>query len=67
MNSISNLFSILHLDAEDDKEQIASLSVAKDETHAKKSGWFFLDLELVNLILHYQADKMIDIWNSGLL
>ncbi|XP_009389601.1 oligoribonuclease-like isoform X2 [Musa acuminata AAA Group] len=37
MNSISNLFSILHLDAEDDKEQIASLSVAKDETHAKKS------------------------------
>lgn len=38
MNSISNLFSILHLDAEDDKEQIVSLSVAKDETHAKKSG-----------------------------
>ncbi|XP_010916322.1 oligoribonuclease isoform X3 [Elaeis guineensis] len=37
MNSLSNTFSLLHLDAEDDKEQIASLTVAKDKNHATNS------------------------------
>lgn len=40
MNSLSNSFSVLHLDAGDDTEQVASLTVAKDKNHATKSGWF---------------------------
>ncbi|KAG1334815.1 oligoribonuclease [Cocos nucifera] len=37
MNILSNTFSLLHVDAEDDKEQIASLTVAKDKKHATNS------------------------------
>ncbi|WOL16127.1 hypothetical protein Cni_G24909 [Canna indica] len=36
MNTLSNFFSILNVDAEDDKEQITSLTVGNDEIHAKK-------------------------------
>lgn len=41
MNNLSNFFSTLRVDAEDDKEQMASLSVAKGEKRAKNSGLFF--------------------------
>lgn len=37
MNSLSNAFSLLQLDAEDDKEQIAFLAVANDKNDATKS------------------------------
>ncbi|XP_038984561.1 oligoribonuclease-like [Phoenix dactylifera] len=37
MNNLSKSFSLLHVDAEDDKEQIVSLTVAKDKNHATKS------------------------------
>ncbi|XP_042394915.1 oligoribonuclease-like [Zingiber officinale] len=37
MNNLSNIFSTLRVDAEDDKEQIASLSVAKSEKRAENS------------------------------
>ncbi|XP_074572500.1 oligoribonuclease-like [Curcuma longa] len=37
MNNLSNIFSTLRVDAEDDKEQIASLSVAKGEKRAENS------------------------------
>lgn len=40
MNGLSNVFSVLNLDAEDDKEQIAAISNAKDEESKKKNDGF---------------------------
>ncbi|XP_074572131.1 oligoribonuclease-like isoform X2 [Curcuma longa] len=37
MSNLSNLFSILKVDAEDDKEQITSITVAKDAKRDKKT------------------------------
>ncbi|KAG6487357.1 oligoribonuclease-like [Zingiber officinale] len=37
MSNLSNIFSILEVDAEDDKEQIISIAVAKDAKKDKKS------------------------------
>lgn len=42
MSNLSNVFSILKVDAEDDKEQITSITVAKDAKRDKKSGLFFV-------------------------
>ncbi|KAJ0989141.1 hypothetical protein J5N97_007497 [Dioscorea zingiberensis] len=37
MNGLDNLFSVLNMDAEDDKEEVATLTAAKNEMHAAKS------------------------------
>lgn len=48
MSGLSNIFSVLNMDAEDDKEEVAPLAAAKNGAGAAKSG------ELILVIVNFK-------------
>lgn len=71
MSELSNLFAVLNLDAEDDKEQIASMTVvsAIDECSRRISGKKVLDVDLIERALgaDCQPDCCLDSFQFHLL